>query len=169
MPLHLSHLSVSVSLLQATVVSPCTLSFALRAHDRLSPVFKELDKIKQTQRDLRRGETTAGRRLLPELPEEAWENVKSQLRRAEYLELLSEALQPLLECQWCQEREERPEEGVGSWREWLNWAMKPTVDWDPVQESGYFCQVCGEYAEELQSEAVTTVRPFSRPLLSSSS
>ncbi|GAA5880360.1 hypothetical protein JCM8547_002274 [Rhodosporidiobolus lusitaniae] len=162
-PPRLASFAGSIQVLQGTLVQPCTLSFAHEAHARLSSIFDELSTIRQSQGAPAAVETTSGgtsesrtTRTLPRLPDEVWEAIKGELRRAEYEALLDEAIAPIRDCRWCRERDDRPAEDEMRWSAWLGFAMHLAEDWDAVQESGYFCQVCGEFVEELQRGAATT-------------
>ncbi|GAA5897380.1 hypothetical protein JCM6882_001872 [Rhodosporidiobolus microsporus] len=151
MSARLSSLTGSVSILNGTLVSPCTLLFALEAYEHLRPTLDLLDIVKGAHRQRHRSGTTGA---LGRLPDEVWEAIKGELRAMEYVRLEEQALEPLRGCKWCREEEDRPAEEA-SWQTWLEWAMRPTPDWDIQQESGSACQVCGECAEQLQQDAVT--------------
>ncbi|GAA5834836.1 hypothetical protein JCM11251_002038 [Rhodosporidiobolus azoricus] len=152
MSARLASLSGSISLINGTLISPCTLLFAFEAHEYLQRTLETLDTIKQAHRQLHRNETTGA---LRPLPDEVWDLIKGELRREKFAETQALALEPLRDCRWCVDEEELPDDGA-SWQTWLSWAMRSTEDWDVQQESGYACQICGEYAEQLQQKAVTT-------------
>ncbi|GAA6006603.1 hypothetical protein JCM10207_004990 [Rhodosporidiobolus poonsookiae] len=149
MTARLASVNSSLSLLTCTLVAPCTLSLASDVHTALAPTFSELARIRRARQAGLLEQAGAVARL----PDEVWEAIKAELRAVEYRERKDELVEPLRSCKWCSEAEERPEDEA-PWKDWAAFAMRPTDTWDTVQESGYMCQPCGEYVQEVQEAAI---------------